>query len=131
MERQHIETVLVEYLGDRPDVAAAYLYGSVATGAARPDSDVDVGILYRTTPPPTLLGQPYGDEAELSARVGRPVQIVVMNTAPVDLVHRILRDGALIVERDASARIAFEVRSRNQYYDLLPVLLEYRKRATV
>ena len=50
-----------------------------------------------------------------------------MNGAPVDLVHRILRDGRLLVERDRSARIAFEVRARNEYFDLLPMLRLYRR----
>jgi hypothetical protein len=55
------------------------------------------------------------------------VQLIVMNSAPVDLVHRILRDGVLLVEHDKSARIAFEVRARNDFFDLLPALQQYRR----
>jgi hypothetical protein len=51
----------------------------------------------------------------------------VLNTAPPDLVHRVLRDGVLVLERDASARIRFEVRARNEYFDLRPRLDEYRR----
>jgi predicted nucleotidyltransferase len=119
--------VLAEHFESHPEVAAAYLFGSVALERSRPDSDVDVGVLYRTTPPATLLGQPFLQEAELSERIGRPVQLIVMNSAPVDLVHRILRDGVLLVEHDKSARIAFEVRARNDFFDLLPVLQQYRR----
>ncbi len=52
--------------------------------------------------------------------------MVVLNRAPADLVHRILRDGILLVENDAAARVAFEVNKRNEYFDLLPNLREYR-----
>jgi hypothetical protein len=47
----------------------------------------------------------------------------------VDLAHRVLRDGLLLLERDRSARIRFEVRARNEYFDLLPHLRRYRRKA--
>jgi hypothetical protein len=39
---------------------------------------------------------------------------------------RVLRDGRLLVDRDPSARIAFEVRTRNEAFDLEPILARYR-----
>ena len=110
-----------------PHLAAAYLFGSVARGADRPTSDVDVGLLYERAPASTLLDQPFHVAAELESRIGRKVDLVNMNAAPVDLVHRILRDGILLLQPNPSARIAFEVRSRNAYFDLLPILKRYRR----
>lgn len=118
-------SVLAEKFQDQP-VAAVYVFGSVARGTDRADSDIDVAVLYLETPPQTLAGRPFALEAELSENLGRPVQIIVLNDAPADLVHRVLRDGKLLLEKDASCRIAFEVRMRNLYWDLLPVLKEYR-----
>ena len=37
------------------------------------------------------------------------------------------RDGRLVVDRDRSRRIAFEVLARNEYFDLEPVRREYRR----
>jgi len=110
-----------------PGLAAAYLFGSFGRGDARPDSDVDVGLLYVSPPPSTLEGQPFLAAAELESLLGRPVDLVVLNGAPVDLVHRVLRDGRLLLQPNPSARIAFEVRSRNLYFDLLPILQRYRR----
>jgi uncharacterized protein len=110
-----------------PGVAAVYLFGSQARGTARPTSDVDVAVLYRTRPPPTLEGLPLELEGDLERLLGRPVQVIALHTAPVDLVHEVLRDGKLIAEPDRPARIAFEVTARNEYFDLLPVLERYRK----
>lgn len=116
-------------LGDR--LVAAYLFGSVARGTDRPSSDVDVAILLQTPPSGELDGVRFSLEGDLERALGRPCQIVLLNDAPVDLVHRVLRDGKLLVDRDRSARIAFEVRARNEYFDLLPVLRLYRRRDAV
>jgi uncharacterized protein len=123
-----IEEKLREYFSSPPaGVVAGYLFGSTARGSNTERSDVDLGFLYKLAPDPTFETQPFLLEAELSEHVDRPVQIVTMNGAPVDLVHRILRDGKLLFDADSSRRIAFEVRARNAYFDLLPVLREYRK----
>lgn len=110
-------------------IAAAYLYGSVARGTDRPDSDVDVAVLFAAAPSPTLAGLPVDLEADLTLLVNRQVNVVLLNEAPADLVHRILRDGVLVCEADPAARIAFEVKSRNEYFDLLPILHRYRRHA--
>ncbi|HXT22713.1 MAG TPA: nucleotidyltransferase domain-containing protein, partial [Thermoanaerobaculia bacterium] len=65
--------------------------------------------------------------AELERRLDLPVQLVVLNHAPPDLVHRVLRDAILLLDRDPSARIRFETRSRREYFDVLPYLRQYRR----
>jgi predicted nucleotidyltransferase len=108
-------------------IIAVYLFGSFARGEAKPQSDVDLGLLYESPPESTLRGQPFGLEADLADVLGRPVQCVVMNTAPPDLIHRILLDQMLLVDRNPKLRIRFEVNARNQYFDLKPFLDRYRK----
>ena len=109
------------------DVVAAYLFGSVTRGTARSTSDVDVAVLLATDPPRTLDGLYLGLEGELERGLGLPVELVVLNRAPGDLVHRVLRDGVLLLDRNPGARIRFEVRARNLYFDLQPFLRRYRR----
>ena len=130
VDRDAVCEALAEYYRGDTAVAAVYLFGSVATGGAKADSDIDVGVLYRHAPPATLLGQPYEHEAALAKQLGRPVQIIVMNSAPSDLVHRVVRDGVLVSQADPSARVAFEVRARGAYFDMIPMLREYRRART-
>lgn len=107
-------------------ITCAYLFGSQARGDVGHSSDVDIAILLTQVPPPTLAGLRFDITATLENVVRRPVDLVVLNNAPVDLIHRVLRDGILIFERDRAARIRFEVKARNEYFDLLPFLQRYR-----
>jgi predicted nucleotidyltransferase len=126
--RAQIEIQLRRRLeGHDGDLVAAYLFGSVARDTAGPGSDVDVAVLLASEPPAQLAGLRLDLEADLEQALGRRVQLVVLNRAPCDLVHRILRDGVLLVDRNPSARIRFEVRSRNEYFDLKPFLDRYRR----
>ncbi len=109
------------------ELAAAYLFGSAAQGAATPASDLDVGLLLRRRPPSRLSARHFDLADRLAEAIGRPVDVVLLNDAPVDLVHRVLRDGVLLTEPDAAARVRFEVTARNKYFDLLPHLERYRE----
>ena len=121
-----MEQHIAEVFTARTDVAAVYLFGSTARGTARAGSDIDIAVLFDTPPARTLSGPRLVIEGELERAIGTKVDLVVLNDAPVDLRTRVLRDGHLIVERDPSARIAFEVRTRNEAFDMEPVLARYR-----
>jgi predicted nucleotidyltransferase len=110
-----------------PQVLVAYLYGSHARGTAHRGSDLDIAVVYAEPVEPRLGGplDRLRDAVERACR--RSCDLVDARAAPADLVHRILRDGVLLVERDRSARIAFEVARRNEYFDVLPYLREYRR----
>jgi predicted nucleotidyltransferase len=130
MPTASIEQALRKFFASRPaGIVAAYLFGSVARGTAGAGSDVDVAVLYEAAPPATIEGLPLDLENAIHQVVARPVQVIVLNTAPVSLVHRVLRDGVLVLDRAPSARIRFEVRARNEFFDLQPILARYRRRA--
>ena len=124
-----VERILRESFAAEPDdLIAAYLFGSMARGTSGARSDVDVAVLYAATPPATLEGLPLDLTSRIEHLVKRPVQVIVLNTAPADLIHHVLRDGVLLLDRDPSARIRFEVRARNEFFDLQPILDRYRRR---
>lgn len=127
-EYDQIESTLRDLLAAAPDaVVAAWLFGSMARRTARATSDVDVAILLRAPPAKTLDGLYLDFEGSLERGLRRPVQVVVLNEAPVDLVHRVFRDGRVLLDRDRSARLRYMVQARNEYFDMLPILKEYRR----
>jgi len=109
------------------NVVAAYLFGSVARGEDRESSDIDITVLLREKPSGSLMGLPFTLEGRLERALGKTVQVIVLNGAAPDLVHRVLRDGVPLLDRDRSFRISFEVYARNQFFDILPTLRMYRR----
>ena len=128
MDVARIQKAIETVFDSDDNVVAAYLFGSFARDDARADSDVDIAILERSPPSGTLASLRLDRQAQLEKALGRAVDLVVLNTAPVDLVHRVLRDRTMLLERDESARIAFEVDARRRYFDRLPIVTQYRKR---
>ena len=127
MGSQIEETIRKVLSREYPEIAAAYPFGSHSRDEAHAGSDVDLAVLF-TDQPASMLGGPAAlIEATLERELAGPADVVVLDRAPADLVHRVLRDGILVCENDSSLRIRFEVAKRNEYFDLLPVLRRYRR----
>ncbi|MGH7308427.1 MAG: type VII toxin-antitoxin system MntA family adenylyltransferase antitoxin [Candidatus Rokuibacteriota bacterium] len=101
-------------LEPRADVRLAYVFGSTARGEARPESDVDVAVLFDPEPGPRHLDSLTSD---LQAAARRPVDLVVLNTAPPLLVHQILKTGRRVLTRAEDERVRFETRATARYLD--------------
>lgn len=122
-----LETLRAFFADHGRAIACAYLYGSAARGEAGPASDVDIAVLLPHMPPATLQGLAFDLAGDIERLIGRRVDIVVLNRAAPDLVHRVLRDGVLLHESDRRSRVTFETRSRAEYFDVLPYLRQYRR----
>jgi predicted nucleotidyltransferase len=127
IDRAVLQQLQAFFNRDHIGIVCVYVYGSVARGEARDASDVDVAVLYAQEPPPTLDGLGLELGYTLERLLGKPVDLVILNRAPLDLIHRVLRDGVLVYDGDPSSRIRFEVQARNAYFDLLPYLRQYRR----
>lgn len=95
----------------------------------RVDSDVDVGVLLAAGRPGSIeaLDRLAELQDKLTAVLGRRVDLVPLDGAPPDLLHRMLADRVLVFETDHERRVEFEVRARNEYFDLAPRLERYRR----
>ena len=123
-----VERLRRAFRGREQGVAAVYLFGSVARGESRAGSDLDVAVLLEPAPERGTHESLRLDlRAEIESDLGQEIDFVVLNHAPPDLAHRVLRDAVLVIEPDPSARVRFEVRARNEYWDLKPYLDEYRR----
>jgi len=95
-------------------IAAAYLFGSAATGRDRRSSDIDLAIIAKKA----ISGRErLKMEALLSARLRRDVDLVVFGQAGPLLQHQILKYGRLVCENDPSERVRQEVQARAEYLD--------------
>lgn len=111
-------------LAQRPEVLDAYLFGSAGRGDAQPHSDVDVAVY---VDPEKVPASPFGYAAELAgdlagALASDSIDVVVLNSAPPLLYHRVLRDGVRVLSRDLSSTTAREGEALSRYCDYLPQL---------
>lgn len=87
----------------------AFVHGSRASGSARPDSDLDVGAW-------------WGNEAPAPWDVPLPphVDLVVLDTAPLELAGRVAMHGRLLFDDDPPARVRWQAQTRLVYLDEQP-----------
>jgi uncharacterized protein len=95
----------------RHAVRFAYLFGSRARGAARPDSDLDVAVRFEADrDADARFDAALRLGAELEDAIGIPVDLVDLEAASLRLIGRILGERVILVGRDDPERVAFEVR---------------------
>lgn len=98
-EHSRIREQLTDERSRHPDVLFAYLYGSFVD--AETFRDVDIGVHLST-------GQTNGNiatnlSAHLSDKIKLPVDIRILNTAPVSFLFHVLR-GKCLFSRDDNLR---------------------------
>ncbi|MGI9081305.1 MAG: type VII toxin-antitoxin system MntA family adenylyltransferase antitoxin [Thermoleophilaceae bacterium] len=110
----------VEALLGGARVRFAYLFGSRATGRAQQGSDADIAVM-----PSRPLGLLERERLALglARALGVPdVDLVTLDTAKLELRGRVVQEGRPIYGADDPARVAFEVRTRSEYFDFEPTL---------
>lgn len=110
-------------LEKRPEVLAAYLYGSHAKGYAREKSDLDIGILLYPGVEYSLLDQ-GGLWNDLEGIEGFDVQTFVINDKPPLFRHQVISPRRVVFCRDNSLRADFEVQTFNEYFEVKPIIEE-------
>jgi predicted nucleotidyltransferase len=108
-----------EVLSKRPEVLAAYLYGSHAKGYAREGSDLDIAIL--TVPDFEIPGYNYQFEIEgLLNDVVKDfeVEAVVVDFMSLPLKHSSVVQGNLVYSKDDLLRAREQVKILYDYEDL-------------
>ena len=114
-EQASLETIL----GDE-GILFAYLFGSRASGTAHARSDADIAVM-----PSRPLGLLERERLVLGLvrALGVPdVDLVALDRAALELRGRVVQEGRPIYSADEPARVAFEVRTRSEYFDFVPTL---------
>lgn len=122
-ELDRILGCIARALAPLPEVQAALLFGSRASGRARRDSDVDVAVLLDRQP-----GVP-APRAELRGLLGaltdglsaERIDLVILNDAPPMLAFQVMKHGVVAFERTPSPLHAFRVRTYAMHADREPV----------
>ena len=108
------------------EVLIAYLFGSYAKGVQTTKSDIDIAILLSETSK-KMLEYYLHLINELSKALSNEVDLVILNTAPPQLKHQIIKHGKLVYCKNEKARIEFEARAQDEYLDFSNAIARYDK----
>lgn len=127
-DKTKIRATIASTLVDCTEVIAVYLFGSVALGNAHQQSDIDIAILFADTLLPSLRFQRALEiGAQLETSFTQPVDVIVLNDAPVFLRFQVLKTGIVLLDFDRTKRCLFHMRAMNRYYDTKPYLDQQRQ----
>ncbi len=117
-----------EILETRREIVFAYLHGSFERG--EPSRDIDVAVWLDCSSTPTSGLDQYAIDlaTTLQAALKEPVDVQVLNRAPLAFRYHALR-GTPILVRDWDALDDLRARTWDEYFDFLPLAREYLREA--
>lgn len=126
-----IDPTIQQVLARHPSTILAVLFGSITTGRARFDSDLDLAVAAATP----LTAQTRIDLIEdLAVTIGRPVDLIDLNQVHNPLLRQILTQGRLIVCKNRSRYADLLLRMLYEEADSMPYyrrILSDRRRAWI
>ncbi len=126
--RKKVFKVLREALEKEYGLCVAYVHGSfVESGLFR---DIDVALYYHPTPEFNLLDRELDmevalEEALIEAGFRIPVDVRIVNQAPLSFRYGVIKDGELLLVRNDDRRVDFEVLTLSKYFDFAPFRAAY------
>jgi len=120
LDTAEIVARLTDALPVAPALRLVVLFGSRARGTARPESDLDVGIV------PVDRDLPLGGELELQARLeqacGGPIHLVRLDRASTLLKWKVANEGRVLRSDPPHAWARFVAASASEFAELAPQL---------
>lgn len=125
---EEISLRLEIFFSARPEVISAYVFGSVARGAAGPLSDLDLAVLVSDEVADRLLLHVDLISGITELLSTERLDLVILNDASPLLAHRAFTRGVPVFVRDEERDRNFRDRATHRYLDTRP-LRELQSRA--
>lgn len=110
--RGDVEPLLATIVARLPATVGIWLFGSLAAGRPRPDSDIDLAVLGRE---PFDRVQVFDLGLDLGVQAGRDVDLVDLRRVSTVMRKEIVTEGVLVHCTDAAACEAFVAEARALY----------------
>ena len=121
--KNEIKTILQKLLLN-DNILVVYLYGSYAIGNATSQSDIDIAVVISDNNKSNMLLEESRLNEELNYKSKFPVQIAILNTKSPLFRFKAIAPRQVLFSKDENLRVAFEVRTFNEYFDIKRYLEE-------
>lgn len=125
-DRRRIAEVVACELAQARELAFAYLYGSVIEGDRVHDVDVGIYLLPAQGKSSQERAAELGEK--LSTTLKLPVDLRILNHAPISFLYHVLR-GQLLYCRDEALLTSVIENTAREYLDLAPLIRQSTKDA--
>jgi len=112
-----IDGKIKDYFRSRDNIAAVCLFGSHATGKGRPDSDVDIAILFQSMPRELMCDLIDILMVDLSGILKKDVHPVILNHAGEELLDQVFKRGKCIIVNDRRKLAVFRMAAFAKIFD--------------
>jgi len=124
METEKVISSVKRYFDTLEDVTLVIAFGSFLEGRITPESDLDLGIMFKKRPELSLRSDIMYEVSKIS---GLDTDLVVLNSASPIIKFQILKKGKVIKDCDCRMYNDFYARTIKEYDDLKRIRREQEK----
>ncbi len=116
LKPEEIINVAIDYLAARDDITFAYLFGSYAKKKQTHLSDIDIAVYMKEG------NHVFDNKLEILRDLSKilkldDIDLVILNKAPISLLTKILKNKAILIDKDPPVRHAFESLNMRMGFD--------------
>ena len=116
-QAQVICRTVAEVLASNPGIKVVIVFGSAASGKLRPDSDVDVAVLFEN---PLNVDTRLALQEKLEDALHREVDLVDLHGLGGEILHQILTKGLVVIKNEKHAFFCILQRMIYNEEDFMP-----------
>jgi predicted nucleotidyltransferase len=117
MELSRIKSIITDQFREQQGVVAVLIYGSHAKGVARPDSDVDIAVLYDPPHVPSPL-ELWEFRQILDRAFPCEIDLICLNNADPIIGNQIYKHHQVILMNDSKQLAEYFARLSSEYAEL-------------
>ncbi len=123
-EKEKIFDSIKNILIKLPEIIFAYVHGSFTE--KKGFGDIDLAVFLKDDEiSDQILKYEIELEIKLEESIKYPLDVRVLNNAPLSFKYNVIKRGTLLFEKEADSRVDFETKTLNFYFDFAPFRKQY------
>lgn len=127
-DKEKIFEAIKYILTSMPEIIFAYVHGSFTEQEQKGFGDIDIAVyLKEESLNDQMINYEIELEIKLEEKLNYPVDVRVLNFAPLSFQYHVIKGGTLMFEKDGDSRVDFQTRTLGFYFDFAPFRKQYLK----